>query len=116
MIHFTHFQTFLKIPEKGLKFQSKDKIPKSESTVPLPLRGNASIWSRVKLCFRFNLGIHCYAFDVCLWDVATNFFQKSGQTLGQFGFSLIVSSTCIVSLQRFGLHFHPPLFSVWLLL
>jgi len=32
MIHFTHFQTFPKIPKKVKKFQSRDKIPKSEST------------------------------------------------------------------------------------
>jgi len=34
MIRFTHFQTFPKIPKKGQKFQSRDKIPKCESTVP----------------------------------------------------------------------------------
>jgi len=32
MHQFRHFQTFLKIPEKGQKFQSKDKTSKSEST------------------------------------------------------------------------------------
>jgi len=32
MIHFTQFQTFPKILKKGQKFQSRDKIPKSEST------------------------------------------------------------------------------------
>jgi len=34
MINFTHFQTFLKIPQKGQNFQSWVKNPKSESTVP----------------------------------------------------------------------------------
>ena len=32
-VHFTHFHTSPKIPKKGQKFQSRDKIPKSESTV-----------------------------------------------------------------------------------
>jgi len=31
MIHYTHFQTFLKIPKNGQKFQFRDEIPKSES-------------------------------------------------------------------------------------
>jgi len=33
MINFAHFQTFPKIPEKGQKFKSRDKIPKSESNI-----------------------------------------------------------------------------------
>jgi len=33
MIHFTHFQTLPKILRKFQKFQSRDKIPNSESTV-----------------------------------------------------------------------------------
>jgi len=41
-VHFTDFPTFPKIPknphipEKGQKFQSRDKIPKSESTMLKP--------------------------------------------------------------------------------
>jgi len=32
MIHFRHLQTFPKIPKMGQKFQSRDKVLKSEST------------------------------------------------------------------------------------
>jgi len=56
MIHFTHFQTFPKIPEKGQYFQSRDKIPKSESTdsLSMVLRiGHCFVW-----CVEQNAWIH----------------------------------------------------------
>jgi len=33
MIHFTYFQTFLKITKKGQKFQSSEKNPKKVRTL-----------------------------------------------------------------------------------
>ena len=38
IVHFIYFHTFPKIPEKGPKFQPRDKIPKSESTALKPFR------------------------------------------------------------------------------
>jgi len=38
MVHFKHFHTFPKIPEKDQKFQSRNKISKSESTVGKSLK------------------------------------------------------------------------------
>ena len=52
---FTHFQTFPKFSKTGQKFQSRDKIPKAESTVRKP-----------------QLHAHCSSLAVLDWQATKN--------------------------------------------